>query len=218
MEKSIETIWKEGFLNTGEFIVPKLNNMYNKKSEHLVDKFTRMFRINLIAIVAGSFLIMLMAWIIQIPYMGIGFFIMLNTLAYLNYKLMEGLHEIDKNVNSYQYLKTFESWLKKMISFNQQFARILYPSVFLSLVAGFWFGPFGGDIPGNHLANRLTDLSPEVLLVFGIPYYLLIALVLIMVLLAFAAGRIYRWDLNVVYGRVLSKLDEMIADMEELRD
>ena len=50
MEKSIETIWKEGFLNQDALIAPKLNNLYNKKSTHIVDKFKRMFRINLIAI------------------------------------------------------------------------------------------------------------------------------------------------------------------------
>jgi hypothetical protein len=29
--------------------------------------------------------------------------------------------------------------------------------------------------------------------------------------------RIYRWDVNVVYGNVFKKLEEIIADMEELR-
>jgi hypothetical protein len=38
-----------------------------------------------------------------------------------------------------------------------------------------------------------------------------------MVLLSFLGGRIYNWDLKVVYGGVLRKLDEIIADMEKLR-
>jgi len=217
MEKSIESIWKEGFLNSDEFIAPKLNDLYNKKSEHIVDKFTRMFKINLIAIVGGSFVIMGMAWAVDIPYMGIGFFIMLNILAFFNFKLMKGLNNIDKNVNSYQYLKTFDSWLKEMVSINQKFARILYPLIFLSLVAGFWFGSFGGDIPGDTLVNNLTTRYPDTVLVLGVPYYLWLGAIVIMIVLAFAAGRIYRWDLNIVYGQVIKKLNEILADMEELR-
>ena len=31
-------------------------------------------------------------------------------------------------------------------------------------------------------------------------------------------GKIYRWDVNIVYGRIFKKLETMIADMEELRD
>ena len=101
MEKSIETIWKEGFLHSDALIAPKLNNLYSKKSQHIVDKFTRMFRINLVAIVVGSFFIVGMSYLVQIPYMGIGLFIILNTLVIINKKLMRGLGKIDKNVNSF---------------------------------------------------------------------------------------------------------------------
>ncbi|MFT4738809.1 MAG: hypothetical protein ACI8QD_002937 [Cyclobacteriaceae bacterium] len=217
MEKSIESIWKEGFLNSKEFIAPKLNNLYNKKSEHIVDKFTRVFKINLIAIVAGSFFVMAMAWAVDIPYMGVGLFVLANTLAFINSKLMKGLGEIDKNVNSYQYLKTFDSWLKEMIAYNQKFARVFYPFAILSVAAGFWFGSFGGDIPGDMLVNELMISFPEMILLFGFPLYLCLGLILTMAVLAFSAGRIYKWDLNIVYGRLFKKLDEILADMEELR-
>ena len=55
MEKSIENIWKEGFLKSDALVAPKINNLYNQKSIHIIDKFKRMFKINLIAIVAFSF-------------------------------------------------------------------------------------------------------------------------------------------------------------------
>lgn len=51
MEKSIETIWREGFLKSDALVAPKLNELYNQKSIHIVDKFKSMYRINLIAIV-----------------------------------------------------------------------------------------------------------------------------------------------------------------------
>lgn len=217
MEKSIETIWKEGFLRNDVLVAPKLNDLYNKKSQHIVDKFTRMFKINLIALVIGSFFMMGISYLVEIPYMGIGMFIMVNILALINKNLMKGLEEIDKNTNSFQYLKTFDNWMKKQMSINELFARFLYPIIFLSLLAGFWFGGFGGDVPGQILVNELTMRYPDMVLVFGIPLYGLLGGLLIIMLLAYFGGTIYRWDLNIVYGRVLKKLREIIADMEELR-
>ena len=58
MEKSIESIWKEGFLDSNAMVAPKLNNLYNKKSIHIIDKFKRMFKINLNALVVFSFVIL----------------------------------------------------------------------------------------------------------------------------------------------------------------
>ena len=51
MEKSIESIWKEGFLEKDAMVAPKINNLYNQKSIHIIDKFKRMFKINLNALV-----------------------------------------------------------------------------------------------------------------------------------------------------------------------
>ena len=86
------------------------------------------------------------------------------------------------------------------------------------MVIGFWFGGFGGDVPGDIMVNELMLSYPDMLLVFGLPLYMLLGGILVIALLAFFGGKIYRWDLNIVYGRVLKKLDEIIADMEELRN
>lgn len=218
MEKSIESIWKEGFLNSSALVAPKLNDLYNKKSEHIVDKFTRMFKTNIIAVFLGSFIIVLISYLVKIPYMGIGMFIILNILVLINMKLMKGLNKIDKNVNSFQYLKTFDGWMKEQIATNEKLARFIYPLTFLSVFAGFWFGEFGGDMPGQNLVNELIVKHPDMLLVFGLPLYGLLGVVLIIVCSAYFGGRIYKWDLNVIYGRVIRKLDEIIKDMEELRN
>jgi hypothetical protein len=217
MEKSIESIWKEGFINSDALVAPRLINLYNKKSAHIIDKFTRMFKINLIAIVGGSFAVVAMAFAVKIPYMGIGMFILLNALAMINFKLMKGLNEIDKNTNSFQYLQTFDNWMKTQTSLNTLFARFLYPLAVLSVIAGFWFGDIGGDLPGAVMVDELLLRYPDMLLVFGLPLYGLMGILLVLGLLFYFGGSIYRWDLNIVYGRVLKKLEEILKDMEELR-
>ena len=217
MEKSIETIWKEGFLKSDALVAPKLNDLYNQKSKHIIDKFKRMFKINLVAIVIGSFLFLVASFVIGIPVTGIGFFLILSVVVIVNRKLLPGLEKIDKNVNSYQYIKAFDSWMKENFSINRKMAKYYYPLFFLSVVLGYWFSNQNGTSLGETLVNKVVLNYPDIYLVFGIPLIGILGLILILFILAFFGGRIYNWDLNIVYGRVLKKLDELITDMEELR-
>lgn len=217
MEKSIESIWKEGFLKSDALVAPKLNDLYNQKSKNIVDKFKRLFRINLIALIAFAFIILAMSFIVNIPYMGIPMFLILIATVIINRKFNISLRKIDSSQDSYQYLSSFDRWIKEMVVVNIKLNRFLYPYVFISVIAGFWFGSIGGNIPGEEAINSLLLEFPNTYLIFGIPAIGILAVILIMGILAYSGGRIYKWDLNIVYGRILKKLDEMLADMEELR-
>ena len=211
MEKSIESIWKEGFLDNNAMVAPKLNNLYSQKSIHIIDKFKRMFKINLIALVVFSFIVLIVSFFSKIPIMGILMFILFNVIVIVNKRLFKGLNTIDKNVSSYQYLKSFDAWMKAQISVNYKMSKYIYPYIFIAMVSGFWFSS-----PIRKTLNRLFgDYQPY--MVFSIPVVWVVGMILILILLAIFGGRIYKWDLNIVYGRILKKLDELIKDMEDLR-
>lgn len=211
MEKSIETIWKEGFLENDALVAPKLNNLYNQKSIHIIDRFKRMFKINLNALVVFSFVILVAAFFVKIPVLGVLMFILFNVIVIVNKKLLKGLNTIDKNVSSYLYLKSFDSWMKEQISINMKMSRYIYPYIFLAMISGFWFSSDFQDT-----FNRILD-DHQIYLIYGIPVFWVLGGLFIMMLLAIFGGRIYKWDLNIVYGRILKKLGETLADMEELR-
>jgi hypothetical protein len=211
MEKSIESIWKEGFLDNNAMVAPKLNNLYSQKSIHIIDKFKRMFKINLIALVVFSFIVLIASFFSKIPIMGILMFILFNVMVIVNKRLFKGLNTIDKNVSSYQYLKSFDTWMKAQIAVNYKMSKYIYPYIFIAMVSGFWFSS-----PIRKTLNRLFgDYQPY--MVFSIPVVWVVGMILILILLAIFGGRIYKWDLNIVYGRILKKLDELIKDMEDLR-
>ncbi len=217
MEKTIETIWKEGFLKNDALIAPKLNDLYNQKSIHIVDKFKRMYQINLIAIVVFAAVLLLVSFTTEMAYMGILMFILFNAVVIVNRRFSRSLQEIDKSQNSYQYLNSFDKWIKEMVLVNVKLSRYLYPYVFLSMIAGFWFGGFGGDVPGKDFVNEIIIDYPNTYLVFGVPLIGILGVVLVVGLLAFFGGRIGKWDLNIIYGRILKKLDVLINEMEELK-
>ena len=208
MEKSIETIWKDGFLKPDALVAPKLNNLYEQKSKHIIDKFKRMFKINLKAIVIGSVVVLLISFLVKIPVMGVLLFFIANTIVLVNRKLQKGLLDIDLNVSSYQYIKTFDEWLKNQLAINSKMARIYYPLIFLSVVLGFWFSP---NIP------NIFESPNQIYFFYGIPVFWALGVLFITALLSLFGGVIYKWDVNMIYGNVFRKLNDMIADMNELR-
>lgn len=217
MEKSIENIWKEGFLKSDALVAPKINNLYNQKSIHIIDKFKRMFKINLIAIVAFSLAFLIVSFIIGIPITGIIFFVTLSVLVFINKKLLNDLEKIDLGVSSYQYLKAFNQWINKQVSINKRFSRFLYPIIFLSLILGFWFKDAKGVFLGERLVHKILLNFPDTYLLFGIPLIGIVIVAVIIGLLGLVGGRIYKWDLNIVYGRIFKKLEELMTDIESLR-
>ena len=217
MEKSIEDIWKEGFLKSDALVAPKINDLYNQKSIHIIDKFKRMFRINLIAIVAFSFIFLIISFLVGIPLMGAIFFVTLTVLVIINKRLLNGLEKIDKGVSSYQYLKAFNEWIQKQVTINKRMSRFLYPIFFMSIVIGFWFNDAEGMPLGERLVGEVLYGFPDIYMIQGIPLIAIIVILLIIGLLAFFGGRIYLWDLNLIYGRVFKKLEELMADIESLR-
>ena len=212
MEKSIETIWKDGFLKSDALLAPKLNNLYHKKSKHVIANFNRMFKRNLIGLVLGSTLFLIYAFFNDILVMGIGTFLISNAIVIVNLKLMKTLTHINKNMSSYNYLKAFDKWLKDQLQLNRKMARIYYPLYFITAVVGIWYS-------GNFqvLLSEILGNPHQIYLVNGFPILWLIPVILIVSLMAFFGDKIYNFDVSLVYGRIFRKLNDMIADIEELR-
>ena len=122
------------------------------------------------------------------------------------------MEKIDNSLSSYEYLKSFDGWLKVVISKNIRIMRFFYPLVFLASMAPIWYALNNGDE-----TRKIIENVPDIYMVFGIPVFWLLGLFLVVGLMALFGGAIYKWDLNLVYGRVFRKLDEIIADMEELK-
>jgi hypothetical protein len=217
MEKSIENIWKEGFLKSDALVAPKLNDLYNQKSKHVIDKFKRMFKINLIAIVVFAFIILAATTFNGLPIIGISWFLILIGLVVVNKKLTSSLEKIDYHKNSYEYLMSFNKWLQEQLAINRKMARLYYPLFFISVVVGFWFVDAEGVPLGQRLVGEVLYGFPDIYLVNGIPLLGIVLVVIIAGLLMLFGGRIYNLDVKIVYGRMFKKIKELITDLEELR-
>lgn len=213
MEKSIESIWKEGFLKNDVLVAPRLNDLYNQKSQDIIEKIKRMMHINVVAIVIFAFAVLVGWYFMGIPYIGIFIFALLNIFAWYAKLQMKKLQDIERSISSYQYLVSFNNWLKAGLSNNARIMRFFYPLIFLAAMATIWFS----NDNEAALNEIITQYFPDINLVGGIPVWWLVGVLVVTVLMGFFGERIYRWDVNIVYGNIFKKLEEIIADMEELR-
>ncbi|MEL6561806.1 MAG: hypothetical protein AAFQ94_26710 [Bacteroidota bacterium] len=218
MARSIETIWKEGFLKSDTLVAPKLNNLYNQKSIHLIDQFKRRSRINMNALMISSTLFLIIFTIMGLPLMGVGYFLILTGIVIFNKKLINGLTWIDKGENSYEYLIAFDEWLKQAVRVNRKMAMFYYPLFFLSLILGLWYAGFNArEIIGEDLVDQWALNNPDLDIVLIINIVTSFIMIMITILFAYFGGRIYDWDKSISYGSLFNKLEEIVSDMEELR-
>jgi hypothetical protein len=120
--------------------------------------------------------------------------------------------DLSKGQSSYDYIMSFNNWLQSSIKVYSGYYKIFYPMFFLGMATQAIVSKAGGK-----LIALLVDALPTSIIILGQPYYILLALALLTIIIARYAESLYRLDLNIVYGRQLKKLDELIIDMEELR-
>ncbi len=132
MEKSIENVWKEGFLKKDALVAPKINNLYHQKSIHIIDKFKRMVKVNIYIILIFAVLQWGLYAALGTPVAGAFIFFLLLGVCWISVKQAKALKRIDANLSSYEYLKSFNTWLKMAISNNIKVMRFFYSLIFLA--------------------------------------------------------------------------------------
>ena len=212
MTKSIEAMWKDGFVNEAHLTAPKVNDLYNRKSQNIVDKLLKMFDLNIKAIIWGCVIMLAMMSLIGAPFLGVYICCLISPLIIISKKELKKTVNLSKEQSSYDYLMSFNNWLKSSIETYSGYYKIFYPLFFLGMVIQGVVSKAGGK-----LIALLVEKIPTDIIILGIPYYLIVAIVVMTLFFARYAEALYHWDLNIVYGRQFKKLDELIADMEELR-
>lgn len=212
MTKSIETIWQEGFVNDKQLTAPKINDLYNRKSQNIVDKLQHMFAINIKAIIIGSLIMLIMMSLIGAPYLGLYICCLLIPLIIIAKQELKKSVNLSKGQSSYDYLMSFNDWLESSIEAYSAYYKIFYPLLFIGMATQAVVSNAGGKI-----IALFVEKFPTNFIILGQPYYLIITLAIITLIITKYADALYRLDLNIVYGRQFKKLAELIADMKELR-
>jgi len=148
MDKSIESIWKDGFAQE-RLTIPKINALYNQKSissvEHVISRFKReIFFLFPIAVFVFTFNIILdndnaIIWGLVGALPCLFWFL-------LGIKQLKSIVEIDYQANSYQYLVSIREKLDKIRRFNKALAISSIPITLLPMLVYTYYNQKGKTI------------------------------------------------------------------------
>lgn len=213
MENTIETMWKEGFLHERSLVAPKINDLYNQKSKHLVDRIKKMFKTSQIAIVGMSAAILIMHYFLDVMWQGAAASILLLITGWYSHRQTRSLKTVNYGVNSLEYLKAFDQWLKDVLAKTEKVVRFSYPLYFIIAVSTIWSA---WDKQINP-SLKIRENYPDMIFIGSVPLFALIIAAVLTILMTYFSDKIYRWDMRLMYGRVFTKLEETIAEMEKLK-
>ena len=208
MENSIENIWKQGFLNESSLVTPLVNDLYNQKSIHAVDGVKRMYRINQIVIVAMALVIPIWYYFVDAIWQGFACSVLMLLTAWYNHILAHDIKALNQGANSYEYLLSFNNWLKDVELKSKKIARLLYPLYVVIALSTIW-SAWNKAKMTQKMQQEFPDLN--------IPIIALTAAVALVLLMFYYSIKIYKWEVRMMYGRVIEKLEETIAEMEKLK-
>lgn len=212
MKNSIEAIWKEGFLNEKSLVAPKVNDLYNQKSKHLADKMKRMFRINLIVIVIMAIVFPIMYYFLDVIWQGVAISVLIFLTAWYGKRQMRSIQTLDQGATSLDYLKSLDRWFKDILSRSEKVVRFSYPLYFLiamsTMLSAWNKGP---------LTSKMHQKYPDLIFIGNVPLFAMIIAAVATLLMFYFSDKIYRWDVRLMYGGVLRKLEATIAEMEKLK-
>jgi hypothetical protein len=213
MRKTIEATWRDGFLNPDALVAPKVNDLYTRKSTHIADRIQRMQRINEIAIAIGAPIAWALYAALGMPYGGailctawVGLIVVRRQFPHI------AKFDAPISVDSYQYLKAFQQWLKNRLAWGRRVQRHIYAVTFIAIAIG-----IGESASGQVLVRTIVENFPDVRLVNGVPLVLIVVVVAMAIVVDLLGGVIFDFDVSSVYRNAFKKLDDMVAEMEELR-
>lgn len=216
MSKSIERIWKEGFTNNNLLLAPKIDNLDSLKSIYFVDKFKKMYQTNIIVLALTAIIALLSFILGGVPFIGMFMFFLFSSLAIGGQMALNKLNKIDIATSNYEFLKTFDDWLKNLLTRFSLVYRIWMPLFFIAFAWGVlqttFFVPFLGETLMNKLVNH-----PNTYLLNGLPIFWIVSILLVALVLSYFSDYLFKEEVRAIYGGVIGRLEQLLSEIEELR-
>lgn len=212
MKNSIETIWKEGFLHENSLAAPAINDLYNRKSTHLVDRVERMFRINLSLLLFIALVIPVIYYFLDATWQGVAASILLLLTAWYNKRQLRHINNLDQGATSLDYLISLDQWLKNVLLEGEKIARFSYPLYILiaiSTIRSAW--------NKQGVTLKIRQQFPALFLIEDYPVFILLMTGISFFLIVYASVKIYQFEVRMMYGRIQDKLEETITEMQKLK-
>ncbi len=192
MEKSIKSIWKDGFDNRTEWRNPKLKSFEKQKSILIVDQIIKATETDNRNLIPVGILIITCISIWSYLVLAAYALILLTGIFFINKNRINKFKQVTLDTNCCSYLVSFRKTINETIAFYTKLLGIGLPLVAMPVLWLF-----------------LSSLEKDVSLT--LTFILTISLGLCFSLIGILSYRVSTW---INYRKLLRKLDEEISDLE----
>lgn len=200
MEKSIEHVWNNGFTDDSNILPPQINNLYNKKSEMLLDRLKRTLSLDTKSLIPMSILSLVISFYFEQYLLGVYLASVMLFLFALAKQKLKDLDKIKIYDTNFDYLVEYRNALHKIKQFYIKFTGFGLP---LLGIIGCFLYLRNTAVYSDFLT---LDFEIQILLVLGLTIFFS----------GFALA-VYKLTTALVYGRFLKKLNELIEDINALQ-
>ena len=205
MEKSIEKRWNEAFVNEQSLIAPKINDIYNQKSKSVINKIRRTYEFDNKGLLpmAGIIVIggILLSETIIAAY---GAFLILS-LYFFNTRLLKRFKTIDVKSDNLTYLKNYRRVINSVSKATKKLFIFAIPLAIVSIFA-LAYGVKEQSFLSNYISSETSFIG---ILSIGL---------MVAIATAMIGYFVYTISTKVLYHSLISKLDDIIKELEELKN
>ena len=201
MDKSIEELWSKGFQDEKYLIPPVIDDLYTKKSILTVDKLKSVSKKDNWIMIPLSIIILIFFIIKSKLLFGLYISALMLSLFFLNRKKLKFLNTINTSQSCYEYLGKLQEMIKNNVRFTTRLLAIGLPfSGFVGLCIFIFESNMESFILDTYSSKQL-----------------LIKSIMILVSLSVIGIVSFRLSNYLVYGRLITKIDEMIDELDQLK-
>ncbi|MDO6760332.1 hypothetical protein Q4566_09000 [Tamlana sp. 2_MG-2023] len=201
MDKSIEEIWSKGFQDDKHLIPPVIVDLYNQKSILTVDKLKSASKKDNWSIIPIAVVTLIFLVLSSKPVLGLYMSSLMLAMFFLNRQRLQFLNTINTSESCFMYLNKIQIMIKNNVKFYTQLLGIGLP--FIAYI-GFCIYIY----ESNQLEYILESYSLTKLIT---------ASVIFLIACSFIGVCCFKLSNYLIYGRLTTKIDEMIDELELLK-
>ncbi|CAM1361317.1 conserved membrane hypothetical protein [Tenacibaculum litoreum] len=204
MEKSIEKRWNEAFINEQSLIAPKINDIYNQKSKSVINKIKRTYEFDNKGLLPMAGIVVIGGILLSETIIGAyGAFLILS-LYFFNSRLLKRFNSIDVKSDNLTYLKNYRSVINSVSKATKKLFVFAIPLAIVSIFA------LAYAVKEKSFLSNYISSDSSFLEIIGVG--LIVAIVT-----GIIGFVVYNISTRILYHSLISKLDDIIKEMEELK-
>ncbi|WP_272150035.1 hypothetical protein [Tenacibaculum aiptasiae] len=204
MEKSIEKIWTEAFINEQSLIAPKINNLYNQKSKSIINKIKRTYEIDNKGLIPMAIIVVIGMTFLSEVIIGLYAAFLILCLYFFNSNLLKKFKDIDVKSDNLSYLKQYRYIISIIMKSTKKLFVFAIPAAVLSIFI------LAYNLKEKSFLSKFISSDTSLLKMISVGF-------LIAICVSVIGFVVYNISTKILYATQISKLDDLIKEMDQLK-